>query len=94
MLISEVFTVGHDDELVIRVIRSLNHRDTSSRKIRNRFVHAQYISVQFVAIESRHTRNIPVVYRVDEFMFRVRGTDWPVYPDANGFTDEYPGVNT
>ena len=94
MLFSEVFTVGHDDELVIRVIGSLNHCDTSARKVRNRHVHAQYIGVQFVAIESRHTRNIPVVYRVDETMFRVPGTLRTVYTDSNGFSDEYPGVDT
>ncbi len=94
MLIGEVFTGRNYNELVVRVVQSLYHRDTSAREIRNRFVHAQYIGVQFVAIESRHTRNIPVVHRVDETMFRVPGTLRTVYTDSNDFTDEHQGVDT
>src|SRR5688572_4271508 len=83
IFITVVTAIRNDDQLVVRIIGPMNHRDALALKLDDWTADTQNIGIQHLSIGRTSSWNRPIVDWVDKPMVRMLRTQRPVYLDRH-----------
>jgi len=68
LLLFELDSIRHDNQLVIPIVKTLDHGDTPTSKPVKPLVHTEHVPIELLAITGHHPRDVAVVGRIGEAM--------------------------